>query len=450
MRKRNKIRLISFSAAVLLVLGGFLWQYQTLLTQSKNELEYSYRRALNDLTDYITQMEYSLQKSTYASTATMRGLLSSELLEESSGAKAAMAVLPFSEEKTENISRFVSQVGDYALALSRKTAAGNKMEEADYDNLDTMRDYAIRLKDALTEVQAHLSVEKASVSQTYSLLNNVDEIDKLPNFDDSMDSVATEFAEYPAMLYDGPFSDHILQQTAKFLEGKSEISSEEAVKKAAAFLDCDVKDLTEGGNSDSAALSAYVFTTEDSRINVTKQGGEISYFKKSGEIQKGEMTYEDALQAASKFLKECGVESFKESYYVINDNTCTINFSYLLVDGEREIICYPDLIKVTVDLFEGGTVEYDATGYLMNHRGRLAALPKLTAEQAQESISMRLTVESVAQAIIPTPGKYEALTYEFKCKDKEDNDVLVYVNADTGMEEQIYLLSYSDNGILTF
>lgn len=450
MRKRNKIRLFSFSAALLLALGGFLWQYQTLLTQSKTELEYSYRRALNDLTDYITQMEYSLQKSTYANTATMRGVLSAELLEESGGAKAAMAVLPFSEEKMENISRFVSQVGDYAMALTRRTAAGGKMEDEDFDNLDTMRAYSVKLRDALAEIQAHLSVEKASVTKTHSLLNNVDDIDKIPNFDDSLDSVATEFAEYPAMLYDGPFSDHILQQTAKFLEDKSEISSADAAKKAADFLKCDVKDLTESGSSETAALSAYVFTTGDSRINVTKQGGEISYFKKAGEIQQGEMDYEGALKAASKFLKECGVDTFRESYYVINDNTCTINFSFLLTEENREIICYPDLIKVTVDLHEGGTVEYDATGYLMNHRNRVIALPKLTAEQAQENISPRLTVEHVAQAIIPTPGKYEALTYEFKCKDKEKNDVLVYVNAETGMEEQIYLLSYSDNGVLTF
>lgn len=450
MRKRNKIRLFSFSLAILLVLGGFLWQYQVLLTHSKTELEYSYRRALNDLTDYVSQMEYSLQKSTYANTATMRGILSAELLEQSSGAKASMAVLPFSHEKMENISRYVSQVGDYALALARKTAGGGKMEDSDFDNLDIMREYAVKLRDALIEVQAHLGVEKASVTKTYSLLNNVDRLDEIPNFDESMEMVATEFSEYPAMLYDGPFSDHILQQTAKFLEGKAEISSKDAAQKAADFLKDDVSKLSEGGNSETAALSAYVFTTEDSRINVTKHGGEISYFKKAGEIQKGEMTYEDALEAASKFLKECGVDTFKESYYVINDNTCTINFSYLLAEDDREIICYPDLIKVIVDLYEGGTVEYDATGYLMNHHSREVPSPELTPEQAQESLSPRLTVENVAMAIIPTPGKDEVLTYEFKCKDPQGTEILVYINANTGMEEQIYILSYSDNGVLAF
>ena len=51
MKKRNKIRIFSFAAVALLILGGYLVQAQILLTQSKTELEYTYRRALNDLTD---------------------------------------------------------------------------------------------------------------------------------------------------------------------------------------------------------------------------------------------------------------------------------------------------------------------------------------------------------------------------------------------------------------
>ena len=56
----------------------------------------------------------------------------------------------------------------------------------------------------------------------------------------------------------------------------------------------------------------------------------------------------------------------KESYYVINDGICTINYAY----SQDGVTCYPDLVKVAVALDTGGVVEYNATGYIMNHTDR--------------------------------------------------------------------------------
>ena len=39
--------------------------------------------------------------------------------------------------------------------------------------------------------------------------------------------------------------------------------------------------------------------------------------------------------------------------------------------------------------------------------------------------------------------------YEFLCKDKEGQQVLVYVDAKTGEEEQILLVYASEDGVLT-
>lgn len=446
MKKRNIIRLSSFVAAVVLVLGGLAIRGYAMLDKSKTDLEYTYRRALNDLSDYIGDMEFTLKKASYANTATLQHELAAELLEKSSGAKTAMGVLPFSPEKTEKIGRFVSQIGDYAMSLSRKAAAGLEVTEEEVNNLLTMRDYTIKLSEALEEIQAHLSIEKAQVGKTKALLNNVDEIDNLPSFDDSLDDVAKEFNEFPTMLYDGPFSDHILQQTALYLEGKEEVTREQAAEKAAEFIGCSVNDLKDGGTQENT-LAAYVFDVDTSRILVSKVGGEIAYFTKDMDIAESNLQYEQALEKAKEFLKTQGIENTAESYYVVNDNTCTINLAYQYV-GDTEIISYPDLLKVKVSLSDGEILEYDPIGYLMNHHERDFAASVLSAEQAQEKLSSFLTVESSALCIIPTPGLNELTAYEFKCKDNEGTDILIYVNAETGMEEQLFILTYSDNGIL--
>ena len=52
MKKIDKGSARLFSAAFLLVLGGLLLDTRLLLNSSKTELEYTYRRALNDLSDY--------------------------------------------------------------------------------------------------------------------------------------------------------------------------------------------------------------------------------------------------------------------------------------------------------------------------------------------------------------------------------------------------------------
>lgn len=446
MKKNTKIRLASFTAAFLVTVGGFLLDSRLMLGTSRTELEYAYRRALNDLTDYVSNMQSMLKKAAYVNTASMQCTVSAKLLEQSGGAKAAMAALPFSQEKTEKIGRFLSQVGDYALSLTRKSVAGKGLEDSDLKNLSAMEEYAGKLSKALWEIQARLGVERAAIGKTESLLNNVDEIDSLAVLDDDLDEVAKEFAEFPTLLYDGPFSDHIDRMEPLLVKDKPELSREEAAQKAAAFLKCGVEELSHGEEGGSQ-LPVFSFFTDDSRVNVTKRGGEVTYFKKSGDIPEARLAYEDALKEASRTLRELGIVSFRESYYVINDNLCTINFAYLSEDG-NDVVCYPDLIKVTIELTEGGMVEYDAAGYVMNHRERSFTAPALAAEDAAKSVSPLLTVQGSSLALIPTPGLDEVLCYEFRCTAEDGTEVLCYINAETGLEEQLYLLQKDDHGVL--
>ena len=59
---------------------------------------------------------------------------------------------------------------------------------------------------------------------------------------------------------------------------------------------------------------------------VTKKGGEISFAKKVGNYNESNLNYEDALRETKEFLNESGFTDIKETSFVINDNTCTINF----------------------------------------------------------------------------------------------------------------------------
>ena len=58
-------------------------------------------------------------------------------------------------------------------------------------------------------------------------------------------------------------------------------------------------------------------------------------------------------------------------------------------------------------------------------------------------------MQSVRTALIPTSGKGEVLTYEFTTRSKDGQQILVYVNAANGEEEQILILIQTPNGTLT-
>lgn len=411
-----------FTWALVAVLIGGVWQARVNGKASAQQLDYVTQRALGDLTDQVMGLTRTLEKARYAATPVMQSALSAELLEQSGSAKTALSALSFSHEKTERISRFLSQVGDYALALTRKSFSG-PLEAEDLDGLARLSDYAQKLSAALTDTQARVSVEG------------------LPLLDDDFDSVAEEFSAMPSLLYDGPFSDHIAQQEPLGLSG-TEVSQEKARALAAEFLHCDAASLDFSGEG-GRQMPVYIFTREGEQVDITRQGGEIAYYKKENHGA-GTMTYEEALSAAKAALKARGFESMQESYYVISDGLCMVNF-HSTQDG---ILCYPDLVKVTVELERGGMVELDCTGYLMNHRRRVLMKPGLSEEEAAQSLSPLLTVESAKLAVIPTPGQSDVLCWEFLCREGEQR-VLSYINGDTGLEEQLYLLQEDEHGVLT-
>ncbi len=448
MKKSSKIRLLSFSAAFLLTLGGFLLDSRLSLHLQKTDLEYAYRRALNDLCDYVSGLHSTLEKAAYVNTPMLQNTVCAKLMEQSGGAKAAMAILPFSQERGGQISRFLAQVGDYALALSRKVSSGKQLSKEELQSFLTMEEYARRLNEALSEMQTELDEKEGEIGRTQSVLNNVDDLSSLPEFDDGLEETVREFTQFPSLLYDGPFSDHIARREALFLQDKSEVTREEAQKRAAAFLDCTPEELQDGGET-GTALASFVFLCGEKRICVTKKGGEIAYCKSSLSPREENLSEQEAVKAARKLLEAAGISSLQESYTLKSEQRCTINFSYVTED-ELQVMCYPDLIKVSIELEKGSLVEYDASGYLMNHHERQLQAPILDQEEAVQNKSPLLNDKSSRLALIPTPGLHEVLCWEYLCENEKGQEFLLYLNAQSGMEEQLYLMQETPGGKLAF
>lgn len=421
----------------------FSFSYYNIGEKYRTSLEYSYSMALADLTDGLENMETAIEKSEYSTTATMQYQIVCALISYGATTKASMAYLPFSTENASKFDNLISITEDYAYYLGKNLSTGETFTDEDIENLQMMEDYIKDLREGLLSIRAQINEEDLKIGKTETLLEYALNIPDTSSFDDSLVDISTELNSFPTVTYDGPFSDHITNQVAVFLEGKEEITMEEAVKIGADFLDVDESEVSCTGETEGI-IAVYEIRGENLSVNVTKLGGEISWAKKSVEIEESKMTYEDALEEALEFLEESGITNVKESYYIINDNTCTINFSAV----QDDVILYPDLIKIVIELNEGGVVEYEATGYLMNHQERDQVSPSITLSMAQSKISSSLSVEETSLAIIPSSGNYEILTYVFLCENDNSDKYLIYINAETGNEEQVYIIEEQENGMV--
>ena len=170
-----------------------------------------------------------------------------------------------------------------------------------------------------------------------------------------------------------------------------------------------------------------------------------SYMLSSRSTGRQTITAKEAVIRAKDFLAELGIRGLSDSYYEIRNGICVVNLSA----EQNGITMYTDLIKVGVALDNGEVLSFDMRGYLTNHTIRELPPPKISGEYAKTLVSGSLAPISSKLCVIPSSGKNEIFCYEVRCTGTQGENILVYLNAVTGREEQILILRIGSGGVLT-
>ncbi len=443
MNNRTKIRLITYTIAIALVL---IIQNFCLMSRSHNAelaLEYGYLRAIEDLSMSADNVSVNLEKSMYSNDASMLEEISNSLSRDAAAAKSCLSQLPVGELNLEDTYKFFSQVGNYSSSLANKLADGKTLSDEEYNTLNKLYDFSVSLKDKLWKVEqgledgGALSYEKIAAINDDSFKNGEE---PSPGFEE----LESTFDNYPTLIYDGPYSDHLLIKSPELIKGKAIIEKDKAKVRAAEVSRVQTDKLVYY-TTEQSSMPAYLFRTEDTVCAITVNGGYCSYMLKDREVSKSELLNEEAIRYAQSYLSELGIEDMKTTYFESYKNILTINFAY----SDGDVLYYPDLIKVSVALDNGEILGFDARGYISNHFDRQLKEPEITLDEAKEKVSPKLNIESSQKALIPTGTGSEMLCYEFKATGEDNAQVLVYINCETGAEEQILIIIENDNGTLT-
>ena len=440
MSRRAYIRITSYIIVSLSILISTTVINTRNMINYREKLEVSYQQSLCELNECLENVNTDLTKSVYSNSPGEIYDISRDLYASCSVAKNALSRLPVSQMELANTYKFLSQASDYAQFIGAKIESGKAISDNEHQNLLTLLNYSEKFYSASNDMvrisQAGAKITNGEIKSTMALPKNA--------LSNSFSNSAKTFESFPTLLYDGPFSDQVLNKKSEFVSSCEVLSKEECRKIAADCLGVNVQRVI-FDSDDKSKLPCYTFKCARYTVSVTKHGGFIKSILYSGNIKEKDISEENAVNIAKAFLNDIGYEYMEESYYSTQDNICTINFAFCAND----LYCYSDLIKCGVSLSDGKIVSLDAATYLTNHIKRTSFSPKLSEKEAAAFVSPYLTINSSKKCYIPKESGKEAKCWEFSCTSTQTGeDTLVYINCDTGREEDILLLLQTDGGTL--
>lgn len=430
-------RIAVILSVILIVVGIFAFsQYRRAqkLTYFQN---IEYNRVFSELSENVDDLEISLLKGQVVSDDRELVKLSAQLHSQASAAKANLALLPMKGKTLAKTSEFLAQVGEYANSLSDKMLRGEKLTEKEVKTMQELLEYSRILKRGFDRLLIDINEGKISFSDERSIFNGIS--GAKASFSGELSGLEEEFHNYPSLIYDGPFSQHLSLKESVFLKGKPEISQKQATKKARTLM---------GNESFSVAeingkTPSYSVNGGSSVAEFTKKGGALLLYMKDRVPEEEKISLKSAKKNAEKFLDENGFSDMKESYYEKKDGSVVINYAYF----QDEYTVFPDLVKVKVALDNGEVIGFESRGYITNHIYRQIPEEKITEEEALKKVGSHLKYESVTKAVIPLDDGSEKPCWQIKGT-VSDRHFLMYVNTQTGDIEDVQILLENDDGIL--
>lgn len=440
MRRKTMVGLSIATAVLGVTTIGFGIGYGVKQSEARDfsiQLENTYQRNFYELVDGVNNADMQVSKILASSSENYRAKLLSDLSQTAKQMQANIAELPLESENLVDCVRFVNQLSGYTKILDEKLAKGGTLSEED---LKTLED----IHQTLTEMKVFLNKFSSNLSNGYSILraSKITD-DQVGGFGRSFSQVKSSSTDYPTMIYDGPFSDSVVNQQVKGLSG-SPVLREQAYQKIDKIFKNILSIKNEGetnGKFETFNFSIETTDFQNMSVQVSKIGGHVLTISGNVESEEKNISFEQAEKIALDFARENGIENPKVVWSQELENQTYLN----LAPVESGVILYPDLVKVKIDMTYGDVVGYDATTYFTNHTNRDLPSVKISKESARAKIDDSFVIENERIVLAPLDYNREELCYEFECQ-RDGATYYIYINAVAGEEENVLKVVETTDG----
>ena len=425
---------ISLGVTVL-VLSSVLAMNILMPSTNDKALSAMYEKSYYDTLTYVNNMDNSLAKSLATKDGGALQEYFTDLAVQSELAENDINRLPLRDEAKYYTTKLINQIGDFSKYLNKKLIDGETLSEADTEGLRQLYEANRQLRESLAEITANMGAnyDFSKLEKDEDVLSGMEELQNLS-------------AEYPELIYDGPFSDGQPKDKIKGLTGE-EITAEEAKARfVAIFNEYGITEIEEQGET-SGLFDCYNFTakSEGTRLfaQISKIGGHLILFDCFSDCTTVNYDGEDLIPVGKAFLESLGLENMTCVWASSSRAVTSLNFAY----EENGIIVYSDLIKLTVCQETGKVTGMEAAPYYTNHVARQMPKAKLSAKEAVKQVSSSLTVTGTRLAYIPKSENRECLAYEFRAE-KDGEIYYVYIDAITGRQTEMFRVIDTDDGVM--
>ena len=417
MSKRAKIRLTTYICAAILTTAAYAFVSHSRLADYRLTARHSSQLSFQEMVGAVDGMSKALEKSLYATDGSMCSSVCAQIYAGSQAAQATMATLPFSTQELERISGFVGLVGDYAYTLCREASVTGFTDEQ-RQNLAAMAETADAFAQTLRSLQTNLNDGVIRMDSRERQLADVGIDSELPKLSAELKSAEDQFPEAARLLYDGKYS---------YAEDKQyqAVSEEKTRRTAAEFLHVSPDQLRleyeyEGGGRRCYSL--------DSRSICTDAMG-VESMTDSRLVSEAKLDAGAAEQIAADFLANAGFENMQLSESSQHGAVAAMCFVCT-----QEEACLDSCINIAVALDNGSIYAFDATGMRTADESLQWTVTK---EEAEQKLPAGLSLQESRKVTCKSPGGSSVPCYELKCSDEKGREVKLYINAVTGLQQEI-------------
>lgn len=403
-----------------------------------SNLEYVYQRSYYDLEDNINNAENKLGKLMASSSGNYQKKLVKEISANAKAAQENLNILPVSAGGINDSIKFINQFYGYMSSLETSIEKTSKLTPEQKQKVG-------ELHQAIKEMKFNLDSFTKKLAGGYSILKASKNLEgDFNNLTNDLRQIKTDDIEYPSMIYDGPFSDSVTNVEIKGLFGEN-VDSIQAEK--------NLREIYTGKNLENFKYLGQTngkFKTHDFSFyldgtnqfaQITEVGGRLLTVSGGVAANSSNISFENAQKLAIDFCKKAGIKDVEVVWSDEKESEAYFNIAPV----QNGIILYPDLIKIKVDKSTGNIAGFEACAYFTNHTNRSLATAKISGDKAKNTIENGYNIQTTKLCLVPLDYNREVLCYEFKC-DNLGSIYFIYINAESGVEENILQVVSSESG----
>lgn len=348
--------------------------------------------------------------------------------------------LPLSVSPIHNAQVFLSKIGDFSYRVSTRNLSKKPLSKKEYHTLQTLYNQSSSIETKLRQVQAvslmnHLqwmNVNSQMASGSKGASGNA--------YIDGFKNINKKIQGYQGIHWGPENAEMAKDRHMKFkqLKGKP-VSKAKAADIARRFLGYGPNTSVSVSSTGKGALhSLYSVTVKNPKtgqpdyMDISKKGGYPVWMIKNGKFGKAKYSLNQAQKIAAKYLNQHKIPNMVATQ---SDQYGNIG-SFTFVKKQKNVLIYPESVRMKVALDRGEVVGYDATDYILSNGKRTINKPKLTKKQALKALNENVDVKIDRMAIITNDVGKEVLCYEVIGTIRHDT-YRIFVNANSGVEEMV-------------